>query len=186
MDERLIYMLIIGFLFVIISLFIMLFKQTKKWIRFFFLIPLLIGISLVYIVLFGPLRNSESHLKKLERLDCSLIDSIRFMPSHAAKSGNFNLEKTIVIRERNELEKACIALQLATKRNSKNTIKRPELKARVEVFCKNHALVAFGIETHGLHTEIVIGSSGESGWIYGQLDGNEFGQFFNRIVRKTD
>lgn len=173
--------LLIGAANILIGIIFLIQRKSKISI-----LPILIGASLGYIVLFGPLSESKKKIDSFKRIECGEIELIRLMPSRSSKRGNENLSETIEIRAARDLEAGCEAIRNATEKESTNSIKRPYLKARVEVHFRNRKPLIFGAERYGYNTEIIVGSNGETGWIYSQLDAREFGTFFDNAIESNN
>src|SRR5690348_12921415 len=111
-----------GILFAIIGICTIKFRKQKKSAG---LIPLIIGLTMIYLPTVGPLAKSQEEINKVLHLDKNKIEKVIIKPVKHRDYEQINLtQSTIEVTDRNAIDSLCNSLMKAKQINT--VIKNPK------------------------------------------------------------
>jgi hypothetical protein len=171
--------LLIGILFAIIGLCTLKFRQQKKLVG---LIPLIIGLTAIFLTTVGPLSKSHEQIHKVLKLDKTEVAKVFIKPTEYRGYEKISLTQNIVeITDRNTIDSLCLSLTKAKTTNS--IIKNPTWVSLVRFEKMDNSFLELEVKNAGTVTFVEVNSNGEYGWNYGTLDAKSFGQLLSRLIR---
>lgn len=172
----------IDLLFGIVSLSIGIIASTyTKWKKFITYLPIALGLFLIYSSTIGPLSETTERINEVINIDSSKVRLVVFQPTRFRGNEHLSMFTTdSLVDNRNSINEICDCLRKAKVIedglfNKNRFIKNPNKVCRVEIHFTNDTIISFGVRKLGDRTCITLGSDGEYGWQYEQLDANEFG-----------
>lgn len=145
--------------------------------------PILIGLFLLYLNLFGPLSKGDNKIETLINLDSKEIEIIHIMPTETRGYEDISLlSKSVSISDTIVIEKICRYIN-----KSKDTW-FPNIKPPYDWACRleielNGQTIPLGIRLKNGTTIIEVKSDGEYGWNYGELHSNGLGELMEKIIK---
>jgi hypothetical protein len=172
-------LLLIGVLFAIIGLCTLIFRKQKKLVG---LIPLIIGLTAIFLTTIGPLSQSQAQINKVLKLDKKEVAKVIIRPIEYRGYEKISLTQNIVeITDRNTIDSLCLSLIKAKTTNS--IIKNPKWVSLVRFEKIDDSFLELEVKNAGTVTFVEVKSNGDYGWNYGTLDAKSFGQFLSTLTR---
>ncbi|MBN8673174.1 MAG: hypothetical protein J0L56_03505 [Chitinophagales bacterium] len=172
--------LIIGIIFLLVSVGILAFSKRKKRRS---VISFAIGVFLIIISTVGPLSKSRQKVNEVEKIDSTKVERILIQPTNIPSSQSISLvTNEIIVTNRETLNSLSLALR-HTVLTDEDFLKNPDSVCRIRIEMKDKTNIVFGVRISGRATSIEVDSKGESGWHYAKLQANEFGQILKEICK---
>jgi hypothetical protein len=173
------------FLFGIVGFF------SRSWSPYVKYILLALGMTLLYVTVFGPLSNIENRILAITKIKSNAVESIVLQPTRRNEMMRFSMfEKDSVITDKSSINEMCELLRhsavmsLKHKKRMPATGYRLQQVCRVEIHFTDNEVVIFGVIRTDNQTTISLNSKGEFGWHYANLSANEWGELLMRYVSK--
>ena len=172
-------LLLIGILFAIIGLCTLVFRKQKKSAG---LIPLIIGLTAIFLTTVGPLSKSQEQINKVLKLDKNQIVKVIIKPTKYRGYEQISLTQNIIeVTDRNTIDSLCFSLTNAKKTNS--IIKNPKWVCLVRFDKMDRSFLELEVKNAATVTFVEVKSNGDYGWNYGTLDAKSFGQILLSLMR---
>jgi len=172
-------LLLIGTFFAIIGLCTLLFRKQKKLAG---LIPLILGLTVIFLTTIGPLSKSQEQINKVLKLDRNEVAEIIIRPTKYKGYEEISLTKRVIeITDKKTIDSLCFALTNAKATSS--IIKNPKWVCLISVKKNDHSFFEIAVKNAGQSTFIEVNSDGDYGWNYGTLDAKYFGQLLVDITK---
>jgi hypothetical protein len=171
--------LFIGILFSLIGVILAFVPATRK--KNFFILPLVLGLGVIYLHAWGPLANKEKKLAAILNINSNNIVELHIYPGDNTNAKRHLIKSTMRIHEPAFLNEFASALN---KGKSSNDFHQNSLwTCKVELVKKDKKVAWLDVSRQG-STTLVRPLSGEYGWDYGTIRADEVGSLFERITKQ--
>ena len=177
---RFLAIIIGGVIFILIGFFLIKSNRSKRKEKRIGILSSIVGLGLIYIQTIGPLSNSKEVVLSITTIDSTLVDKIIIIPS---SKGTQTIKSEIIINDRLEINKLCNELQNSSIKGDA-FLKNAEWKCVGILELKTKKEIKFRINRLNGVTRLDINSNGDSGWLYGILRADSFGNEIAKIINQ--
>lgn len=178
-ENNMTQLLLIGISFAIIGICTLIFRKQKKSGG---LIPLIIGLTAIFLTTVGPLSKSQEQINKVLNLDKNQIAKVIIKPTKHRGYEQISLtQNTIEVTARNTIDNLCYSLLKAKETNSSTN--NPKWVCLVRFDKMDQSFLEFQVKSSATTTFVEVNSNGDYGWHYGTLDAKSFGQILLSLTR---
>jgi len=170
--------LVIGIIFLVLGIGFFIISKRKKSQA---VIPIIIGVFLIFIEVFGPLSKSQKIVNEVQGIDSSQVYRILLRPSTSTSVQSL-INKEIVVTNRGDVNRLCLAMHHAVLVDD-NFLKSSYSGCRIMIELKNKKNILFAVRINDQATALELNSNGESGWHYAKLEATEFGQVLKEVCK---
>ena len=170
-------LLFIGILFSLIGVVLAFTPIGRK--KLFFLLPLVLGLAVIYLHTFGPLADKEKKLNDILNINSNNIVELHIYPGVNTNAKSL-VKSAVLINKQAFLSDFASALNKGKSSNEFN--QNPQWTCKIEILKKDQKSAWLEVSRQGL-TTLIRPLSSKYGWDYGTIRADEFGNLLVQIAK---
>ncbi len=169
--------LFIGILFSLIGVVLAFVPAARK--NKFFILPLVLGLTVIYLHTFGPLAGKEKKINAILNINSNKIVELHIYPGDNTNAKSL-VKSMMLINKQTLLNEFASALNKG--KISTDFNQHPLWACKIEILKKDQKVAWLLISKQG-ETTLIIPLSGKYGWDYGTIRADDVGSFLERVTK---